>query len=32
MSRWDISNNVEYDGINVARRDLLVSCKLSIKK
>ncbi len=23
MSRWDISNNVEYNGINVARRDLI---------
>lgn len=23
MSRWDISNNVEYKGVNVARRDLI---------
>ena len=23
MSRWNISNNVEYNGINVARRDLI---------
>lgn len=23
MSRWDISNNVEYKGVNIARRDLI---------